>query len=71
MSHKFTFADIEFNNRCRKTRKEIFLTRTDGLMPWGQLEAVIETFYLKAGKGRRQYPLSTMFRIHCMHIGTT
>ena len=36
------------------------------LMPWDQLEAVIEPFYPKAGNGRRSYLLSTMFRIHCM-----
>ena len=66
MSHQLTFADSEFNNKRRKTRKEIFLSRMDVLMPWGQLEAVIEPFYPKAGKGRRPYPLSTMFRIHCM-----
>jgi IS5 family transposase len=31
-----------------------------------QLEALVEPFYPKAGKGRRSYPLSTMFRIHYM-----
>lgn len=66
MSHQLTFADGEFNNKRSKTRKEIFLTRMDALMTWKQLEAVIELFYPKAGKGRRPYPLSTMFRIHCM-----
>lgn len=50
MSHQLTFADSEFNNKRRKTRKEIFLTRMDNLMPWDQLEAVIEPFYPKAGK---------------------
>ncbi len=64
MSHQPTFADSEFNNKRRKTRKEIFLTRMDELMPWDQLEAVIEPFYAKAGKGRRPYPLSSIFRIH-------
>ena len=66
MSHQFTFADSEFNNKRRKTRKEIFLSRMDELMPWDPLEAVIEPFYPKAGNGRRPYPLLTMFRIHCM-----
>ncbi len=66
MSHQLTFADSEFNNKRRKTRKEIFLSRMNELMPWDQLEAVIEPFYPKAGKGRRPYPLSTLFRIHCM-----
>jgi len=36
------------------------------LMPWDRLEAQIEPFYPKAGKGRRPYPLSTMLRIHSL-----
>jgi len=47
MSHQLTFADSEFNNKRRKTRKEIFLSRMNDLMPWDQLEAVIEPFYPK------------------------
>ena len=35
-------------------------------MPWACLESLIEPFYPKAGNGRRPYPLSVMFRIHCM-----
>jgi IS5 family transposase len=66
MSRQLTFADSEFNNKRRKTRKEIFLSRMNELMPWDQLEVVIEPFYPKPGNGRRPYPLSTMFRIHCM-----
>jgi IS5 family transposase len=62
MSHQLTFADNEFNNKRRITRKEIFLSRMNELMPWDQLEP----FYPKAGNGRRPYPLSTMFRIHCV-----
>jgi IS5 family transposase len=66
MSHQLTFSDSGFNNKRRKNRKKIFLSRMNELMPWYQLEAIIEPVYPKAGKGRRPYPLSTMFRIHCM-----
>jgi IS5 family transposase len=66
MSLQLTFADSEFNKKRRKTRKELFLSRMNRLMPWDQLEAVIEPAYPKAGKSRRPYPLSTMLRIHCM-----
>lgn len=66
MSHQLTFADSEFNNKRRKTRKEILLYHMKELIPWDQLEAVIEPFYPKLGNGRRPYQLSTMFRIHCM-----
>jgi IS5 family transposase len=33
MSHQLTFADSEFNNKRRKTHKEILLSRMNKLMP--------------------------------------
>ena len=66
MDHQLTFADSEFNQKRRKTRKEIFLGRMDKLVPWKRLESIIKPHYPKAGNGRRPYPLSTMLRIHCM-----
>lgn len=66
MDQQLTFADSEFSNKRRQTRKEKFLGRMDKLIPWTRLEAVIEPHYPKAGNGRRPYPLSTMLRIHCM-----
>tara|TARA_R110001606_G_scaffold145471_1_gene285390 strand:- start:2189 stop:2404 length:216 start_codon:yes stop_codon:yes gene_type:complete len=71
MSHQLTFADSEFNNKCRKTRKESFLSRMNELMPWDQLEAVVEPFYPKLGSGRRLYQLSTMSEFTACNIGTT
>ncbi len=64
MNHQLTFADSEFSQKRRKTRKEIFLVRMDNLIAWKRLEKIIAPHYLKAGKGRRPYPLSTMLRIH-------
>ena len=66
MDHQLTFADSEFNQIRRRTRKEIFLGRMDKLIPWNRLESIIEPHYQKAGNGRRPYPLSTMLRIHSM-----
>ena len=66
MNQQLTFADSEFTSKRRQTRKEIFLSRMDNLLPWTQLLEVIEPFYPKVGNGRRPYPLETMFRIHCM-----
>ena len=64
--NQLSFADTEFTSKRRKTRKELFLSRMDELIPWQQLEDQIEPFYPKAGNGRRPYPLSTMLRIHFM-----
>ena len=66
MSHQLTFADSEFSSKRRQTRKEIFLSRMEHILPWQDMTAVIEPFYPKAGNGRRPYPLETMLRIHCM-----
>ncbi len=66
MNQQLTFADSEFSSKRRQTRKEIFLSRMDNLLPWSQQLEVIEPFYPKAGNGSRPYPLETMFRIHSM-----
>ena len=33
-----TFADLEYESKKRKTRREIFLERMDALIPWEQME---------------------------------
>ena len=40
----------------------------DRLIPWELLEARIEPFHPKPGRGRRPYPLSTMLRVHCVQL---
>ena len=60
-----TFTELEFQGKKRKTRRELFLERIDGLIPWQRLEERIRPVYPKAGKGRQPYPLAVMPRIHC------
>ena len=66
--HQPTFGDLEYESKKRKTRREIFLERMDGLIPWGLLEERIRPHYPKAGRGRRPYELSAMLRIHCVQL---
>ncbi len=66
MSHQLTFAESDFNGKCSKTCKEIFLARMDALLPWAMVLEVIKPIYPKAGNGRRPDPLDTVLRIHCM-----
>ena len=63
-----TFADLEYQGKKRKTRRELFLKRMDGLIPWQKLEERIRPVYAKRGKGRRPYPLPVMLRIHCVQL---
>lgn len=63
-----TFSDLEYQGKKRKTRRELFLERMDGLIPWQSLERRISPHYPKAGNGRRPYPLSVMLRVHCVQL---
>ena len=63
-----TFAELEFQGKKRKARRELFLERMDGLIPWQGLEDRIRPVYPKAGKGRQPYPLALMLRIHCVQL---
>ena len=68
LMHQPTFASVEFEQKKRKTRRELFLERIDSLVPWEELEARIEPHYPKAGRGRRPYPLTVMLRSHCVQL---
>ncbi|BCH46512.1 hypothetical protein KAM260_44030 [Klebsiella pneumoniae] len=41
MSHQLTFADSEFSTKRRQTRKEIFLSRMEQILPWQNMTAAL------------------------------
>ena len=41
MEHPFSFADSEYKNKRRQTRKEKFLERMETLVPWKRMVSVI------------------------------
>ena len=63
-----SFSELEHDLKKRRTRRELFLGKMDALVPWTRLEARIEPFYPKAGRGRRPYPLGVMLRVHCVQL---
>jgi transposase len=65
---QITFSEAEYQNKKRKTRREIFLERMDKLIPWKQLEKKVSHYYPKGQTGRPPYALSAMLRVHCMQL---
>ncbi len=65
---QLTFSEAEFHHKKRKTRREKFLEKMDGLLPWKKMEKKIRRYYPGNGNGRRPYPLSVMLRVHCMQL---
>ncbi len=63
-----TFASAQGFERFRKTtRREVFLTEMDRVVPWAALCAVVEPVYPKPeGAGRRPVGMERMLRIYCL-----
>jgi IS5 family transposase len=55
-----------FERHRKPTRREAFLAQMDTLVPWGQLGALIEPHYPKAGNGRPPIGLQRMLRMHLL-----
>lgn len=63
-----TFAELEYDTKKRKTRREKFLERMDALIPWQKLEAMLEKYYPRGESGRKPYAISVMLRIHFLQL---
>jgi IS5 family transposase len=67
MSHQTSFADLDYSHKKRRTRREVFLSEMEGVIPWQALLSQIEPHYPKSGRrGRQPMALETMFRIYCL-----
>ena len=66
MMTQSTLASGGFDAHNKTTRKAVFLTRMDKLMPWAALVDLIEPYYPKAGNGRRPRSLASMVRMYCV-----
>ena len=53
-----------FKKCARKSRREEFLSVMDAVVPWRDLEALIEPHYPKAGNGRQPVGLSIVLRVY-------
>ncbi|RMF18164.1 MAG: IS5 family transposase [Gammaproteobacteria bacterium] len=68
MDYQPTFAELEYEHKKRKTRREKFLEQMDALIPWAELERLVARCYRKHRIGRKPYPVSVMLRIHMMQL---
>lgn len=66
MTNKPSFSDLAYKNKKKVTRKQRFLEKMDGILPWKLLLEPILSKYPKSGKGRRPIPARVMLRIYLM-----
>jgi IS5 family transposase len=64
MTYQTSFTHAEFAAKKKTTRREKFLSRMEGVIPWKQLLAVIEPHYPKGERGRPPVGLERMLRVY-------
>lgn len=61
---QMTLSASGFERYAKTTRRAAFLAEMERVVPWGELCALIEPFYPKAGNGRPPIGLERMLRIY-------
>lgn len=64
--NQISLGQSGFEHRPKRTRKQIFLSEMEQIVPWQALVSLIEPHYPKAGNGRPPYAIAAMLRIHFM-----
>jgi IS5 family transposase len=60
-----SFASLEYAGKKRKTRREKFLGEMEQVVPWKQLEALVEPHYPRSGRvGRQPIGVQRMLRMY-------
>ena len=60
-----SFAQAEYDQKKKRTRRELFLEKMEQVVPWSRLTEVIEPHYPKSGKrGRPPIGLERMLRMY-------
>ena len=61
-----SFSDVEYANRRRKSKREIFLDSMNESIPWDEWVAYIRPYYYKGKRGRRPRDLELMLRMYLL-----
>ena len=63
---QLSFGDMEYTNRRRKTKRELFLEQMDKIIPWADWVDMIAAYYPPGKRGRPPIGIETMLRMYLM-----
>lgn len=63
---QMSFGNAECADKCKQTRRELFLAEMEQVVPWKSLVDLIDPLYPVPGCGRHPYPSATMLLVHLM-----
>ena len=68
MAHQTTFLDLALQQKSRVTRRELFLTEMDRVVPWASLVELNEPFYPNGDRGRPPIGIEKMLRLYFIQL---
>ncbi len=63
-NRQISFSDIEFGNKRKKTRKEVFLAKMEKIVPLKEWCEIIRPYYYERGNGRQPIELEVMLKMY-------
>ena len=63
MEKQQNFTDLEYANRRRVTKREVFLEKMDATLPWREWVAIVAPYYPEGKRGRRPQEIERMLRM--------
>jgi len=61
-----SFADLEYQGRKRKTKRDVFLELMDEIIPWEEWVAIVKPYYFDNKTGRPARGIETMLRMYLL-----
>ena len=68
MARQTTFSDIESASRRRTTKRDEFLRRMDGAVPWEALVELVKPHYYEGRRGRKPIGIERMLRMYFLQL---
>ena len=66
MEKQQSFADMEYGNRKRRTKRDDFLETMDEIIAWDEWSALVEPYYPKGKRGRPPRGVEIMLRMYLL-----
>lgn len=63
MNGQQSFTDIEYTNRKRATKREVFLKRMNAIVPWDEWVEIVKPYYPSGKRGRQPKEIEQMLRM--------
>ena len=61
-----SFSNLEYENRKKRTRKDILLETLEEILPWTEWTEAVQPYYYNKRRGRKPVGIESMIRMYIM-----